>query len=105
MKKILFLLFISSSLFALDKTSEGLMCEGVDNKDNNRLDVWNSFEYLIIDSDEKKSLSNLSEVISIYQHGICGFQKHDSKINLYFTYNFLKMTFFASVVISWSNLE
>ena len=80
MKKILFLLFISSSLLALDNDSKGLMCEGADNKDKNRLDEWNSFEYLIIDSNEKKSLNELVEVISIYQHTICGFEKHDAKI-------------------------
>ena len=80
MKKILFLLFISSSLLALDNDSKGLMCEGADNKDKNRLDEWNSFEYLIIDSNEKKYLNELYEVISIYQHTICGFQKHDAKI-------------------------
>lgn len=80
MKKILFLLFISSSLLALDNDSKGLMCEGADNKDKNRLDVWNSFEDLIIDSNEKKSLNELYEVVSIYQHTICGFEKHDAKI-------------------------
>ena len=87
MKKLIALLLLSPLAFAEDantetafETDEGLMCSEVS------LDKGPP-EYLIIHSERNKdyfnnpnSLEKTTEIISVSQHGVCGWVKHDAKI-------------------------